>query len=58
MILGTTNKPEHYRGFTIIECLFGFRINGCPSAGSFITAYSAKRYIDENLLACPRDAGG
>ena len=59
MILGTTNELRNYKGFMYDGGHGGpYWIVGCRSAGTFATLTELRRYVDENLWNCPRNAGG
>lgn len=59
MILGNNEQLRHYKGFMYDGGHGGpYWIVGCPAAGTFQTIFDLKRYIDENLCLCSRNADG
>jgi|694.fasta_scaffold80666_8 hypothetical protein len=59
MILGKSSELRNYRGFVYDGGHGGpYWIVGCLSAGTFSNLADLRRYVDENLWVCPRNAGG
>lgn len=57
MILGYANSLKHYRGFGYESCDGKYWLIGERHV-TFGSLADLKRYIDENLWNCPRNAGG
>ena len=59
MILGYANADRHYKGFGYDGGHGGpYWLVGYRAAGMFANLADLKRYVDENLWNCPRNAGG
>jgi len=57
-IIGYCDALKNYKGIMYDGHSGNYYIIGCRTAGNFTTVAELKRYIDENLWPCPRNAGG